>query len=63
MEFNDFLRTIVSEVPHLAKMKALRVMVKDGEVEEIDLSKKYFSLQMQRLLSKGIGKGIKKRVF
>ena len=37
--------------------------MKDGEVEEIDLSKKYFSLQMQRLLSKGIGKGIKMRVF
>ena len=44
MEFDDFLRTIVSEVPHLGKMKALRVTVKDGEVEEIGLSKKYFSL-------------------
>ena len=54
---------MVSEVPHLRKMNSLGVTLKEDEtVEEVDLSRKYFNLQMKGLLGKG-AKSIKIRVF
>ena len=63
LEYSEFVARIVSEVPHLQKMNSLRVTVKEDEtVEEVDLSRKYFNLQMKGLLGKG-AKSIKIRVF
>ena len=54
LEYSKFVERIVNEVPHLRRMNSLRLTVKEDEtVDEVDLSRKYFSLQMKGLLDKG----------
>ena len=63
LENNKFVERIVNEVPHLRRMNSLRLTVKEDEtVDEVDLSRKYFGLQMKGLLDKG-AKSIRIRVF
>ena len=63
LEYSKFLERIVNEVPHLRGMNSMRLTVKEDEtVDEVDLSRKYFSLQMKGLLDKG-AKSIRIRVF
>ena len=54
LEYSKFVERIVNEVPHLRRMNSLRLTVKEDEtVDEVDLSRKYLSLQMKGLLDKG----------
>ena len=54
LEYSKFVERIVNEVPHLRRMNSMRLTVKEDEtVDEVDLSRKYFSLQMKGLLDKG----------
>ena len=63
LENNKFVERIVNEVPHLRRMNSMWLTVKEDEtVDEVDLSRKYFSLQMKGLLDKG-AKSIRIRVF
>ena len=63
LEYSKFVERIVNEVPHLRRMNSLRLTVKEDEtVDEVDLSRKYFSLQMKGLLDEG-AKSIRIRVF
>ena len=63
LEYSKFVERIVNEVPHLRRMNSMRLTVKEDEtVDEVDLSRKYFSLQMKGLLDKG-AKSIRIRVF
>ena len=63
LEYSKFVERIVNEVRHLRRMNSLRLTVKEDEtVDEVDLSRKYFSLQMKGLLDKG-AKSIRIRVF
>ena len=53
----------MNDVRHLRRMNSLRLTVKEDEtVDAVDLSRKYFSLQMNGLLDKG-ARGIRIRVF
>ena len=53
LEYSKFVECIENEVPHLRRMTSLRLTVKGDEtVDEVDLSRKYFSLQMKGLLDK-----------
>ena len=63
LEYSKFVERIVNEVRHLRRMNSLRLTVKEDEtVDAVDLSRKYFSLQMNSLLDKG-AKNIRIRVF
>ena len=63
LEYSKFVEHIVNEVHHLRRMNSLQVTVKEDEtVDAVDLSRKYFSLQMNGLLDKGT-KSIRIRVF
>ena len=63
LEYSKFVERIVNEVPHLRRMNSMRLTVKEDEtVDEGDLSRKYFSLQMKGLLDKG-AKSIRIRIF
>ena len=63
LEYSKFVEHIVNEVLHLRRMTSLRLTVKEDEtVDVVDLSRKYFSLQMNGLLDKG-AKSIRIRVF
>ena len=63
LEYSKFVERIVNEVPHLRRMNSMRLTVKEDEtVDEVDLSRKYFSLQMKGLLDKG-AKSVRIRVF
>ena len=63
LEYSKFVEHIVNEVLHLRRMNSLRLTVKEDEtVDVVDLSRKYFSLQMNALLDKG-SKSIRIRVF
>ena len=63
LEYSKFVERIVNEVPHLRRMNSMRLTVKEDEtVDEVDLSRKYFSLRMKGLLDKG-AKSIRIRVF
>ena len=63
LEYRKFVEHIVNEEPHLRRMNPMRLTVKEDEtVDEVDLSRKYFSLQMKGLLDKG-AKSIRIRVF
>ena len=63
LEYSKFVEHIVNEVLHLRRMTSLRLTVKEDEtVDVVDLSRKYFSLQMNGLLDKGT-KSIRIRVF
>ena len=63
LEYSKFVEHIVNEVLHLRRMNSLRLTVKEDEtVDVVDLSRKYFSLQMNALLDKGT-KSIRIRVF
>ena len=54
LEYSKFVERIVNEVPHLRRMNSLRLTVTEDEtVDEVDLSRKYLSLQMKGLLDKG----------
>ena len=54
VEYSKFVERIVNEVPHLRRMNSLRLTVKKDETfDGVDLSRKYFSLQMKGLLDKG----------
>ena len=62
LEYSKFIECIVKEVPHLGGMNLLRITVKeDKTVDEVDLSRKYFSLQMKGFLDNG-AKSIRIRV-
>ena len=62
-QYSEFVQRIVNEVPHLQRMNSMRLTVKEDEiVDEVDLSRKYFSLQMKGLLDKG-AKNIRIRVY
>ena len=63
LEYSKFVERIVNEERHLRRMSSLRLTVKEDEtVDAVDLSRKYFSLQMNGLLDKG-AKSIRIRVF
>ena len=63
LEYSKFVERIVNEVPHLRRMNSMRLTVNEDEtVDEVDLSRKYFSLQMKGLLDKR-AKSIRIRVF
>ena len=63
LEYSKFVERIVNEVPHLRRMNSLRLIVKEDETfDAVDLSRKYFSLQMNGLLEKG-AENIRIRVF
>ena len=63
LEYSKFVERSVHEVPHLRRMNSMRLTVKEDEtVDEVDLSRKYFSLQMKGLLDKG-AKSIRIGVF
>ena len=63
LEYSKFVERIVNEVRHLRRMNSLRLTVREDEtVDAVDLSRKYFSLQMNGLLDKG-AKNIRIRVF
>ena len=63
LECSKFVERIVNEVRHLRRMNSLRLIVKEDETfDAVDLSRKYFSLQMNDLLDKG-AKNIRIRVF
>ena len=63
LEYSKFVERIVNEVRHLRRMNLLRLIVKEDETDDtVDLSRKYFSLQMNGLLDKG-AKNIRIRVF
>ena len=63
LEYSKFVERIVHEVPHLRRMNSMRLTVKEDEtVDEVDMSRKYFSLQMKGLLDKG-AKSIRIGVF
>ena len=63
LEYSKFVERIVNEVRHLRRMNLLRLTVKEDEtVDAVDLSRKYFSLQMNGLLDKG-ARSIRIRVF
>ena len=63
LEYSKFVERIVNEVRHLRRINLLRLTVKEDEtVDAVDLSRKYFSLQMNGLLDKG-AKSIRIRVF
>ena len=63
LQHSKFVERIVNEVRHLRRMNLLRLIVKEDEtVDEVDLSRKYFSLQMKGLLDKG-AKNIRIRVY
>ena len=50
----ELVERIVNEVTHLRGMNSLRLTVKEDEtVDEVDLSRKYLSLQMKGLLDRG----------
>ena len=54
LEYSKFVERIVNEVRHLRRINLLRLTVKEDEtVDAVDLSRKYFSLQMNGLLDKG----------
>ena len=54
LKYSKFIERIVNEVPHLQKINSIRLIVKEDEtIDEVDLSRKYFSLQMKSLLDKG----------
>lgn len=54
LEYGQFIDRVLNDVPHLRKMTFLRLAVKNDEaVEEVDLSKKYFNLQVKGILGKG----------
>ena len=63
LEYSKFVECIVNEVPHLRRMNSMQLTIKEDEtVDEVDLSRKYFGLQMKGLLDKG-AKSIRIRVF
>ena len=63
LEYGKFVERIVNEVCNLWRMNSLRLIVKEDETfDVVDLSRKYFSLQMNDLLDKG-AKNIRIRVF
>ena len=63
LEYSKFVERIVNDVPHLQRMNSMRLTVKKDEtVDEVDLSRKYFSLQMKGLLDK-VAQSIRIRVF
>ena len=63
LEYSKFVERIVNEVRHFRRMNSLRLTVKEDETfDAVDLSRKYFSLQMNGLLDKG-AKSIRIRVF
>ena len=54
LDYSKFVERIVNEVPHLRRINSMRLIVKEDEtVDEVDLSRKHFSLQMKGLLDKG----------
>ena len=61
LEYSKFVERIVNEVPHLRRMNSLRLTGR-WNCWRVDLSRKYFSLQMNGLLDKG-AKSIRIRVF
>ena len=63
LECSKFVERIMNEVRHLRRMNSLRLIAKEDETfDAVDLSRKYFSLQMNDLLDKG-AKNIRIRVF
>ena len=53
LEYSKYVERIVNEVPYFRRMNSMRLTVKEYEiVDEVDLSRKYFSLQMKGLLDK-----------
>ena len=63
LEYSKFVERIVNEERHFRRMNSLRLTVKEDEtVDAVDLSRKYFSLQMNGLLDKG-AKSIRLTVF
>ena len=59
LEYGRFVERIVNEVPHLRRINSMQLTVKKDEtVDEVDLSRKYFSLQMKGLLDKGAKSGV-----
>ena len=63
LEYSKFVDRIVNEVRHLRRMNSLRLTVREDEtVDAVDLSRKYFTLQMNGLSDKG-AKNIRIRVF
>ena len=50
LEYSKYVERNVNEVPHLRRINSMRLTVKEDEtVSEVDLGRKYFSLQMKGL--------------
>ena len=63
LEYSKVVEHNAKEVPYLRRMNSLQLTVKEDETaDEVDLSRKYFSLQMKGLLDKR-AKSIRIRVF
>ena len=63
LEYSKVVERIAKEVPYLRRMNSLQLTVKEDETaDEVDFSRKYFSLQVKGLLDKG-AKCIRIRVF
>ena len=63
LEYSKVVERIAKEVPYLRRMNSLQLTVKEDETaDEVDFSRKYFSLQVKGLLDK-VAKCIRIRVF
>ena len=63
LEYSKVVERIAKEVPYLRRMNSLQLTIKEDETaDEVDFSRKYFSLQVKGLLDK-VAKCIRIRVF